>query len=127
MKLITNNVIKGLLNMEKHYETIGKIEALLVELRRDLEGKRVKSVKGRDNKNEYSGLTGSIFNLLKEGFFQEPRTISDIQKKLRLEGVIKPTTSLMKPLLLLIKKKAIGRSESVDGKGPFKYHERGVK
>ncbi|MGD0338240.1 MAG: hypothetical protein ABSB78_05575 [Bacteroidota bacterium] len=116
--------------MEKHYELIEKIESLLVELRRELKGKRVKSAKVHDkekNTHEYSGLTGSIFSLVKDGFFREPRTISDIQKKLRLEGVLKPTTSLMKPLFYLIKKKAIDRSLSVDGKGPFKYHERGVR
>ena len=116
--------------MTKHEELIGKIEALLGELRRELGttgGKTRRASNAGKDSQEYSGLTESIFSLVGEGFFREPRTISEIQKKLRLEGVNKPTTSLMKPLLLLIRKKVLGRTESADGKGPFKYHERGLR
>jgi hypothetical protein len=116
--------------MTNHFELIDRIESLLGELRRELEARGEKNAHSpvtRKADQNFSGLTGSIFGLIKDGFFREPRTIADIQKKLRLEGIKKPTTSLMKPLLLLLKKKAIGRSQSADGKGPYKYHERGTK
>ncbi|MEK7637218.1 MAG: hypothetical protein AAB402_02365 [Patescibacteria group bacterium] len=113
--------------MDRNVEIIAKMEALLLELKSSLGGNAPKIKRATKEKNagqEFSGLTGEIFDLVQDGFFKEPRTISEIQKKLRLEGVNKPTTSLMKPLLLLIRKKIIGRNEAADGKGPFRYRQR---
>jgi hypothetical protein len=116
--------------MNRNTEIIIKIEDLLQELKQSLgvssTPKKKSGAKGssepRDEK--FSGLTAEIFNLVQEGYFKEPREISEIQKKLRLEGVNKPTTSLMKPLLLLVRKKIIGRNEPSSGKGPYKYYQR---
>ena len=114
--------------MNNPFEIVDKIEALLTELKTSLGATPSKTRKpqpkaGPEEKG-FSGLTGEIHNLVQEGFFKEPKTLSEIQNKLRLEGVNKPTTSLMKPLILLIRRKVLGRSEAADGKGPFRYHQR---
>ncbi len=113
--------------MNDHIEIVNKIEALLGELKISLTGGAIglpKKSKTISSPKRFSGLTGEIFNLIQEGFFKEPKNISEIQNKLRLEGINKPTTSLMSPLILLVRKKVIGRKESADGKGPYKYHQR---
>lgn len=114
--------------MKNQLEIMEKIEALLGELKASLGAPPSKTSKKPSELNpkerSYSGLTGEIHSLVQEGFFKEPKTLSEIQNKLRLEGVNKPTTSLMKPLILLIRKKVLGRAESADGKGPFRYHQR---
>jgi hypothetical protein len=113
--------------MSKNLKIIAGIEALLEELKASLGAPPSEhQKKSTDSKSseDFSGLTGEIYNLVQEGFFKEPRTLSEIQNKLRLEGVNKPTTSLMKPLVQLIRKKILGRSKPDDGKGTFRYHHR---
>jgi hypothetical protein len=113
--------------MKTNLEIIGQIETLFGELKISLGANHPKGAKKPSDEKpvaNFSGLTGEIYNLIQEGFFKEAKTISEVQAKLRLEGVNKPTTSLMKPLILLIRKKALGRSKPADGKGPFKYHQR---
>ena len=114
--------------MDKNTEIILKIEALLEDLKQSL-GTKTSSVKKRGVKGSHgtsrenlSGLTKEIFNLVQEGYFKEPRTISEIEKKLHQRAVNKPTTSLMKPLRLLIHKRIIER-EKPDGKGHYKYFQ----
>lgn len=68
-----------------------------------------------------TGLTESIIDLINSNFFNEPKELSEIRDGLRSEGINKPTTSLMKPLLRLIKGKILKR-EMVDGK--WKYQRR---
>lgn len=113
--------------MTKNLEIIEQIETLFAELKISL-GAKSSKVTNDSSKTKpvanYSGLTGEIYNLIQEGFFKESKTISEIHDKLRLEGVNKPTTSLMKPLVLLIRKKALGRNKATDGKGPFRYYQR---
>jgi hypothetical protein len=113
--------------MNTSIEIVEQIEILLGKLKTSL-GAKSPNGKKKLSKVEpvaaFSGVAGEIHNLIQEGFFKEPKAISEIQNKLRLEGVNKPTTSLMTPLLLLIRKKVIGRSKAPDGKGPFRYHQR---
>lgn len=71
---------------------------------------------------EFSGLTGKIYELIEEEFFKKPKTISEIQKKLQDEGIKKPTTSLMPSLILLVRKKILGRNKPP--KGTYKYYQR---
>lgn len=68
-----------------------------------------------------AGLTEYIIDLINNDFFNEPKELSEIRGGLRSEGVNKPTTSLMKPLLHLVKGKILKR-EMVDGK--WKYQRR---
>ena len=116
--------------MRNQEQIIGEIELLLAELKKTLGG-------GRDNKElrhhkaaglvskaEFSGLTGAIYALVEEGFFKEPREISEIQKKLKDEGVFKPTTAMMPSLMRLIKKKVLGRNKPT--KGVYKYYQRKI-
>lgn len=113
--------------MDKNTEIIIKIEALLENLKQSLGTKPsvkkqgVKGSHGTSHEN-FSGLTKEIFNLVQEGYFKEPRTISEIEKKLHQRAVNKPTTSLMKPLRLLIHKRIIER-EKPEGKGHYKYFQ----
>src|SRR5437870_1697010 len=93
---------------------VAKIEALLGELKTSL---GVRSLnRATDQRNEtpadgFSGLTASIHSLVEDGFFKVGKTIGEIQTKLRLEGVVAPTTSLSGPLLHLIRKKILSRSK----------------
>ncbi|MDP3786078.1 MAG: hypothetical protein Q8R05_00760 [Candidatus Omnitrophota bacterium] len=113
--------------MKNSKEIIEEIENLLIELKRSLSIKQnyrqEKEIKISSAKESFSGLTKEIFDLVKEGYFEKPKTISEIQKKLRDEGTSKPTTSLMKPILLLVRKKILGRNKPE--KGVYKYYQRG--
>jgi hypothetical protein len=115
--------------MSKNLEIIGKIESLLDELKASLGATpqkhgRASAPKALKTGRVFLGLTADIFNLVQDGFFKEPQEISEIQNKLRLEGINKPTTSLSGPLVQLIKKKVLTREEPANGKGPFKYRQR---
>ena len=114
--------------MENNLKIIGKIESLLEELKVSLgatPNKHTKTVvKTPKAKTIFSGLTGDIYNLVQDGFFKEPKTISEIQNKLQLEGIKKPTTSLSSPLLFLTREKVLARTKPADGKGPYKYQQR---
>ncbi len=109
----------------KEEKIIIEIENLLLELRRSLNLARAKNVltNSQPNKNQraFQGLTGKIHALVEEGFFDEPKIIAELQKKLRDEGTKKPTTSLMPSLLLLVQKKILKRNKL--DKGPYKYYK----
>ncbi len=70
----------------------------------------------------FSGLTGSIYELLEEGFFDESKTITELQKKLKDRGINKPTTAIMPSLKVLIKNKVLDRNKP--DKGLYKYFKR---
>ena|ERR1022692_1304982 len=114
--------------MSKQSEIIAKIESLLGELKDSLGGishkpAKVSSMTPKTDK-AFSGLTGNIYGLVQDGFFKAPKAISEIQNKLQLEGIKKPTTALSGPLLTLIRKKVLERAKSADGKGTYKYRQR---
>src|SRR5438445_807263 len=107
--------------MNKNLEIIDKIETLLDELKASFGATSAKDKKKPSEHkggSSFSGLTGQIYNLIQDGFFKEPKTISEIQTELRAEAINKPTSSLMRPLHVLIKKKALARSKAE--KGPFR-------
>jgi len=113
--------------MDKNSEIIAKIESLFGELKRSLGNDSLSMRRGFSAKNikdtgkqKFSGLTLEIFNLVQEGYFDEPRKISEIVKKLHQRAINKPATSLMKPLRLLIWKKIINRNKP-NGKGVYEY------
>jgi uncharacterized Fe-S cluster-containing MiaB family protein len=112
--------------MKKAIKIIEDVEGLLAELKEVIgKGHSRSNQKQESVSAKHGGLAGEIYLLVKEGFFDEPRALSDIQKRLRLDGIKKPTTTLTKPLLKLLKAKVIKREESQNGKGPFKYLRRG--
>lgn len=102
-------------------ELITEIETLVTELKLTLsQGDGV--MVARTAEKKLNGLTGQIYDLTKEGFFDQSKTLSDIQTKLRDEGINKPVTSLMKPLLYLVKEKFLKRERSE--KGQYRYQIR---
>lgn len=106
---------------------IGEIDIRLSELKGLLQINSVPAAEiaqGAQGDNRFTGLAGEIFNLVEDGFFNEPRELSEIRNKLRSEGINKPRTTLMKPLLTLIRKKVLSRDKSLNGKGAFKYSRR---
>lgn len=110
--------------MNKSKKIIEQIESLLVELKKEIgvstsTAKEDKKVTAGEN---FSGLTGEIFNLVTEGFFDNAKSLSEMQRKLKEEGINKPTTALMKPVLLLIRKKVLGRNKPE--KGQYQYYKR---
>lgn len=114
--------------MKNNLELIAKIESLLEELKISLGAttKKHTGVAAKTPKSEatFSGLTGDIHSLVQDGFFKEPKAISEIQNKLQVEGIKKPITSLSSPLLFLTRKKVLARTKPADGKGPYKYQQR---
>jgi len=98
---------------------ISQIKRLLMELEKSLDATPVS--KGKITSKKPRGLTGEIFGLIQEGFFNEPRSLSEIQEKLRAEGIKKNSSELMRPLLQLIKKKFLERNK-IEKK--YKYQRR---
>ena len=110
-------------------QIISQIEELLLELKMSLkiQHKTASVPKGRlrrfeHNKYQFSGLTGKIYELIEEGFVDGPKTITDIQKKLKDRGTNKPTTAIMPSLKLLIDKKVLDRNKP--DKGLYNYFKR---
>lgn len=113
--------------MDKDTEIIAKIESLLGELKRSLSDGAPTMRKGDSTENtkgawkqKFSGLTFEIFNLVQEGYFNEPKKISEIKKKLHQRAINKPASSLMKPLRFLIRKRVIDRNKPSE-KGVYEY------
>ncbi len=113
----------------KHDQIIKQMEALLIELKQSLNIGNVTQTRNHkknkatpDREQRFSGLTGNIFELMEEGFLNEPKTISDLQKKLKDRGIKKPTTALMPSLKLLIIKKVLDRNKP--DKGLYQYFKR---
>lgn len=111
-------------------QIIEQIEGLLIQLKNSLNVQtRTNSYlkeksKSSHNKHSrgFSGLTGRIYKLIEEGFFNEPKTISDLQQKLKDRGINKPTTALMPSLKLLITKELLDRNKP--DKGLYNYFKR---
>ena len=108
-------------------QIIEQIEMLLVELKKTLKIQTKISCQNKKMKigsgiHKFSGLTEKIYELIKEGFFDESKTISDLQKKLKDRTINKPTTSLMAPLKLLITKDLLDRTKS--DKESYKYFKK---
>lgn len=110
-------------------QIIEQIESLLIQLKQSLNVPSKKISRGGEKHQSipkqgqgFSGLTGNIYELLEEGFFNQPRTISDLQKKLKDRGIKKPTTALMPSLKRLIVKKVLDRNKP--GKGLYQYFKR---
>ena len=108
-------------------QIIEQMEILLVELKKTLKiqteaSHRSKKLKISSGVHKFSGLTEKTYELIEEGFFDEPKTISNLQKKLKDRTINKPTTSLMAPLKLLITKDLLDRTKP--DKGPYKYFKK---
>ncbi len=109
---------------------IQQIEELLIQLRQSLNVSDKISQHNRETPKlnssnrglKFSGLTHGIYELIEEGFFNEPKTISDLQRKLKDRGTNKPTTTIMPSLKLLIDKKILDRNKP--DKGLYKYFKR---
>lgn len=69
-----------------------------------------------------AGMGHKFQNLIDSGFFDEPRTLSDVHKQFRKEGLIVPQTSFPKYLLGAIRSGRLERDEAeVDGKTVWVY------
>ena len=113
----------------KSEQIIKQIEMLLIQLKQSLNMESEVPLHNSDKckitpnqKQQFFGLTGSIYELIEEGFLNESKTISDIQKKLKDRGIKKPTTTLMPSLKILIIKKVLDRNKPK--KGLYQYFKR---
>ena len=103
-------------------KTIYEMERLLVELKSLLnieslsKGKQTKSNIVSPIAKKYKGLAGKLQELVLEGFFNQPKDLQMIRQKLKAEGFNKPSSSLMKPLMRLIKAKILTREKPIKGK-----------
>lgn len=109
--------------MNKQEKIIAQIESLLGALKGEIGISPAPRHQARPTNEDkpFSGLTEEIFNLVSEGFFDQSKTLAEIQKKLKEGGVNKPTTSLMKPIILLIRKKMLIRTKPE--KGQYQYRK----
>lgn len=110
-------------------QIIEQIETLLTQLKQSLNLPGKNTLQSRKKHRPtikqgraFSGLTGSIYELLEEGFFDDFKTISELQKKLKARGINKPTTSIMPSLKILIKNRVLDRNKP--DKGLYKYFKR---
>lgn len=62
-----------------------------------------------------SSLGARVALLRDEGFFREPRSLADIQEKLREKGWHYAQTNLSTPLLRLVRQRQLRRLQSSDG------------
>ena len=110
--------------MTEARDIISKIEVLFLELKQKLNIDAERGVKKNVHKvaPKISGVAGEILTLAHTGFFAKPKSLSEIQSKLQDEGVNKPTTALMDPILRLIRKKILARAKSE--KGQYQYYLR---
>lgn len=107
----------------KNQQIIKQIEELLVQLKESLNvSNKISSRFIGNQERRFSGLTKKIYELIEEGYFSEPKTISDLQKKLKDRGTNKATTAIMPSLKLLIDKKILDRNKP--DKGLYKYFKR---
>ncbi|MDD5544080.1 MAG: hypothetical protein PHX83_12985 [Acidobacteriia bacterium] len=113
--------------MDKRFEIIQEIETLLQELKECLsidrgEVKRKSKAKTSHDgiTGKFSGLTAEIVSLVQEDYFKGGREISEIVNKLHQRAINKPSTTLMKPLRFLVRKRILYR-EKPGGKGHYKY------
>jgi len=107
----------------KSEQIIKQIEELLAQLKKSLNvSDKISSRPIGSRERGFSGLTGKIYEFIEEGFFNEPKTISDLQRKLKDRGIKKPTTALMPSLKLLITKKVLDRNKP--DKGLYNYFKR---
>ena len=110
-------------------QIIEQIEKLLIQLKESLNlpskilpSQKTKYGQPISRARGFSGLTGKIYELMEEGFFDKPVTISDLQKKLKDRGTKKETTTIMPSLKLLLDKKILDRNKP--DKGFYKYFKR---
>lgn len=84
---------------------------------------RKKEIKREEKKNTETRqtLTDSIIKLKEENFFDQPRSLKDIQEFLRARGMIYPTTTLSGVLIILIRRGELGR---IREEGLWKYVKR---
>lgn len=110
--------------MKEQILMIGEIESILARLKLSLKNEPSFSQisKGKRTNTDRSGVASTLRSLTSEGFFDSAKTLSDIQQKLRDEGITKPTTSLMGPILRLIRNKQLARSMGKNGQ--YQYFAR---
>lgn len=99
-------VIKLLENQEKR---ITKIENLLTS-----RVEKTDSTKHVAKKSNPKSVYGLIEQLKDDSFFDTPKTLKEINSRLRQDGYIYNVTSLTNPLQRLLKQRKLGRI-SVDG------------
>lgn len=53
--------------------------------------------------------TDAILELKEEGFFDKPKALADVKEKLASQGMIYPMTSLSPVVLILVRRRQLGR------------------
>jgi hypothetical protein len=81
---------------------------------------------GAKRERKVSGKTGNIAatfeRWIDEGYFDEPRTLADVQKRFRKEAIMVPQTSLPGYFLSAVRKGRLSRDETdVGGKSVWAY------
>lgn len=79
-----------------------------------------KSAETEKNKKKYSGATGGVRLLLKEGFFDEPKRLLEVSNQLKMEGRHYPNPSLSMGLLNLVRERELIRIQE-KGKKTWNY------
>lgn len=98
---------KEVSNVLAHFETTSHITAE--------RGKAVKHHTEKKDRKKRSAASDLIVELKEEGFFQKPKSLSEIAHALEERGRITPITSLSGVMITLVQQRYLGRKK-VDGK-----------
>lgn len=82
-------------------------------------GRTTKQVPGKASRKKRSGPQGYVEEMVEDGFFKKPKTISEVKAELENRGHHIPLTSLSGPMQKLCQKKVLRRQKG-DGK-TFSY------
>jgi len=81
-------------------------------------GKRTPRVAAAKGGKRLPSATDAILELKEEGFFDKPKALADIKEKLADQGMIYPLTSLSGVVLVLVRRRQLGRVK-VDGRWSY--------
>lgn len=111
--------------MRNPKEIVNEIRVLLGELEIVISAYRGEAIK-MVPKELFSGLSGGIRLLLREGFFREQKTLSKVVERLHQEGFNYPGKAVSVALLRSVRKRFLVRlpSETKQGKEKWVYAER---
>lgn len=81
-------------------------------------GKKALRVAAAKGGKRLPTATDAILELKEEGFFDKPKALADIKEKLADQGMIYPLTSLSGVVLVLVRRRQLGRVK-VDGRWSY--------
>lgn len=103
-------------------EVVGDVEATT-----EVEAPAVEAKKSRKLGSKTGNVAATFDRWIDEGYFDEPRTLSDVQKRFRKEAIMIPQTSLPGYFLAAVRKGRLTRDEvEANGKTVWAYRTTAI-